>query len=629
MKYFITIILFIFSVKLYSQDTIRLKEVVVREKFEQRKQINYTDTVRQLFYQNQSLGNFISNEPGIIMKSQGNNGIQGISIRGTQNNHSQILWNGLPISSSLSGQPDYSLLTLENNLKVNIFYGINSLQLANGGIGGIIELQNPTFSTISNKTEASFTYESLKNQISFLSNTIKEKHWAMLNSLMYSSGKNRFGFMNNALLPEQWTFNEADFYSYSYTNQTFWNAKSTNMNLSTNIYQSYRDIPPLMTAYFKSAHSENQMDKGIRSVFKIQHNFKHVEMENTFGFSNSNLNYQLYNSIQNNDVTVIKSASDEHTFFDAANLTYSLTKFLRSISTFQWEQDFGNYNNLKDNTGFCKTRNQFSINQSLQQNWTNSFNQSLIFQVFNYDKNIFYLPALISTLFITNHFTISHSMGINEHTPSLNDLCFIPGGNADLKPEKAFQTEITLKYNRNKNNAQFSSQLTPYFQQIENWIMWTPSQFGYWQANNIRNIKLYGITANLTGKFILQPAIEIYSSINYSYSKVQGNDGEYSILHNPYIPVHQLNFNAHISWKNLQGYIESQCFSTRYTMTYNNDFYLLPYQLWNTNISYTFKRKFQIQLMVGLKNMFNTTYQSVIWRPMPGRYIETSIKISI
>ncbi len=626
MKYIITFILLLFIYALYSQDTIRLKEVVVEDKFEHHLQIYYTDTLRQHYYQNQTLGNFMAYEPGITLKSEGSGGIQGISIRGTQNSHSQINWYGLPVNSSLNGQTDYSLLTVNDNSSIHILYGINSLQYENGGIGGIITLQSLSIDELENKTTAMVNYQSLKNQFYSISNTFKIKNSAITNTLSYSSGKNYFRFMNEALLPQKRSTNEALFSTINYFNQWLWKNKKNKISLFTNIFTNDRDIPPLMTSYYMSEHKETQADKGFRSILLFQHDFKKIQFKQLYGFSFSYMDYQLYHSIQNTDVTIINSNANEHIVYIATEATYSFTNRLRSQTKINWQQDLGQYQNLKEGTGFYKTRNQFSLNQSLIQNWNNQFKQSVIIHIYNYQKDISCLPALISTYFITPHISISHSIGINQHIPSLNDMFFLPGGNAELKPEQAFQTELTFKFNKNEH---FVAQLNPYYQQIKNWIMWTPSSFGYWQATNIREIQLYGYTANITFKFNINPSIELYSNINYTYSKAKGNDGYYTILHNPYIPTHQINFTTQVQWKKLQWYIESQGFSTRYTMTYIDDYYLLPYQIWNTDISYTLGKKCTWHFTFGLKNIFNVSYQSIIWRPMPGRHIDVSIKITL
>jgi vitamin B12 transporter len=131
---------------LFREDTIKIKEVVISSR-----QINsdlpgfrqiLIDTTILTKYSQISIAELLTMNTQIFIKSYGSGGLATSSLRGTGASHTQISWNGINISNPMLGQADFSLISsgMADNIKISI--GGASMDIGNGGIGGIINLEN-------------------------------------------------------------------------------------------------------------------------------------------------------------------------------------------------------------------------------------------------------------------------------------------------------------------------------------------------------------------------------------------------------------------------------------------------------------------------------------------------------
>jgi len=630
LKIFISIIILLFLfIHLYSQDTIVLKEITVIDNFSNNINTYVIDSIKQKHHEFKSLGTLLSSEPGIILKNQGLGGIQTLSLMGTQNQHNQVFWFGMPLNSSLNGQIDYSLLNTNNNNYCHILYGAGSLQLNNGALGGIIEIKPRFYHYEKSKTTIQLQYESLNNKNFQIGHHFTYKKWTSNNQLMYSNGENKFFFKNIALLPIQIHLHQAPFQKASFQTQNTLEFKRLNISIMQQIYKVDRNIPPLMTTYFKAEHNESTFDEGIRTVFNSQFTINKWNIEGIIGYVYSNQEYKLLHEINNNTVTSYNSSSKENNSFFAIKLSNFSQKHIHYLTNVTFKIENGRFEDIKNKIGFCVQRYQLQYNQAIQINWLHSLKQKILLNTILYENKIYLLPSIINSYRLNSFIEIVYATAINHHIPSLNDLYFTPGGNPNLLTEKAWQNDISLKIEKKSTLHTFSFSIKPFYNHIQNWILWTPTQFGYWEANNIRMVNLYGSIFETNYAAGLNKNIKYNIQLNYTLQQAQGNDNNYKIAHNPYIPIHNINGFATFSIKKATIFIESQFSSTRYSMTYTDEFSLPPLTLINVGASYRFLSRTPIEISFSINNITNKPYQSIIWRPMPGRYFEIKLNCTL
>ncbi|MEZ4935686.1 MAG: Plug domain-containing protein, partial [Saprospiraceae bacterium] len=130
-----------------SPDTVRLLQTVEISAAPIRQQ---TTGERQEFWQTDNLQNHTSNnlgellsmQSGVFVKSYGLGSSATTSIRGGSAGHTQVIWNGLPVQNPMLGQLDFSLIPVGFVDKMTIAFGGNTATWGSGAIGGTVFLEN-------------------------------------------------------------------------------------------------------------------------------------------------------------------------------------------------------------------------------------------------------------------------------------------------------------------------------------------------------------------------------------------------------------------------------------------------------------------------------------------------------
>ncbi len=87
-----------------------------------------------------TLSEILSETIPVYLKNYSPGGLSSISLRGTTAVHSQVLWNGLNLSSPMLGQSDFSLIPAGFIDELSIEYGNASIIKGNGTFGGLINI---------------------------------------------------------------------------------------------------------------------------------------------------------------------------------------------------------------------------------------------------------------------------------------------------------------------------------------------------------------------------------------------------------------------------------------------------------------------------------------------------------
>lgn len=213
----------------------------------------------------------------------------------------------------------------------------------------------------------------------------------------------------------------------------------------------------------------------------------------------------------------------------------------------------------------------------------------------------------------------------------MNDLYWEPGGNQNLQAEKSWNFEGGLAWQKQWNSQwQINADVTGFHSRIDNWIQWTPTNKGYWEAQNLSSVW----TAGFENRLQLSARWNqwtIHANGGYSYTRsVRMPDAQKSMREGDqliYVPIHQYHVSGRVNWLGYSVKPSLRFTDKRYISTDNMtylpgyaifDFYASKELTWN---------RWQFRLSFTAHNILNERFFSVVNRPMPGRWFEGTVKI--
>ena len=274
------------------------------------------------------------------------------------------------------------------------------------------------------------------------------------------------------------------------------------------------------------------------------------------------------------------------------------------------------------NKGFA---NRLNLNLMIRQDWID-FSIVPITPYFGFDFRMIKGKDLI----------FKGNIARNYHYPTLNDLFWQPGGNPDLKPEDGLSYEFGLEYDIQGNKHGIKTELTVFRSDITDWIIWIPTNRGYWEPRNIERVLSRGIEFSMgfQGTFgrlgyRVAGAYAYTRSTNYGDPLTWGDESYGKQL--VYTPLHSGNLLVNLNLKGFYITYQHNSYSERYT-TSSNDItrrdWLYPYFMNDITLGKEFRaNKVAINAELRIYNLFDETYHSVLYRPMPGRNYLLAIMI--
>ena len=604
-------------------DTIHIPEVeIIGIKGIPEQANSYSEIDSFTLNQNRSinLAELLNQHSTVFIKSTGRGSLSTASFRGTDASHTKIYWNGLNLNSPMLGQMDLSLIPSTFLDHVSLYHGGSSLVNGSGAFGGIISLENQPDWNHKNSFSISSELASFGTYQVFGKLHLEKNNWISNSRVFFNYSDNDYPFYNTNVLPhETQRLKNGEYSKYGFLQELYYRMRTSDfLSVKLWLQHSDRNLPPPLSRE-GSDTKEFQTDGNIRSVLTWKHYGKSGEVEISSGITSDRINYVTEDSWQEN--VNLDSRSKENSFINRIN--YSLKINPKTIARVQMLYNHYNVDitEIVHSQGYDAVRSEFSLMAGIDRNFGKRLNTYLLIRTNLVDKD--FIPVMPSLgfalkLFPDKNLYLKSNLSRNYNIPGLNDLYWIPGGNPNLKPEENYTADLALDMQLQNDLFLINSSVTGYVSQINDWIIWKPTQYQYWAPENVALVFSRGIEFSLKTIMDFHVTKIIFQS-NYNLSRTTNESKQLT-----YIPVHTFNMYSGVIYKGYQLYYSLNYTGKRYTQTDNEEenpeSILDPYFLNDISVSKEFNlENTAIDLRFAIYNLFDKDYQVILSRPMPGR----------
>ncbi len=632
----------VFSQMIY--DTLLLSELEILAS-----KTNYDQTIRRTtldsavkqLYAHNNIGEILGVYTPVYVKNYGRGGLATVSFRGTGASHTQVYWDDFLINSPMLGQVDFSQIPGLFVEEVELYYGGGSLIKAGGALGGGVSLNNDD--GFSDKPMVCF--QQAIGSYGFLSTTagvnLGNDKFRSTTRFSRESARNDFTYLNTAIHPAKEMKQQNAAYRNTGFTQQFSFKPNPRQLLSVSTWSQWndRDIPSLMTNV-ESGNKPIERQKDIFSrntlTWIYQSGRSRLQLKGAWFYSY--MHYVLGQEDQQNATrdttvdsrnrtnTISTRFTFEHVFPSGVSLSSGMDLDLQSVNS--------------NNYAGVKRRNTAGLYAMAVKEIKNRLKISALVRTALVDGE--FLPVMPQVgmnlrIIRSEQLFLRWSVSRNYHLPTLNDLYWNPGGNEELKPERGFETEGGINYTKPiRREIKLESDLSVFASWIDDWILWIPSEFGYWSPQNIEKVYARGVEASLGFSGTIHDLSYRFSG-QYTWTRTTNeamlaNDGSDRGDQLAYIPVHAGNGFLLLTYHRFTMNWSLNYVGARST-TQNPDegFDALPAYLLNDLVlgkKFSWHRNV-IELRVVARNIFDTQYQAILWRPMPGRNYEIVLRFEL
>lgn len=437
----------------------------------------------------------------------------------------------------------------------------------------------------------------------------------------YRQSENNFPYTNTAKFgrPEE-RLVSADYFSYGITAEAHRLFKN-NYLVSLHAWHTYthRNLPPAMTS---SDNGEQQSDSSFRFMVEAKKIFARSTLKAKLAWLNE---YQRYDNetipLHEKLYTqgIISEAEYVTQLFNKAKLNIGINYTFYSADVMEYQH------NQQRNQGAAFLSFQYPF-QKINWKATVNLRQELV-----EGYTVPFTPSFGTEGKVWKLISARANVSRSYRVPTMNERFWQPGGNPDLKPESGWNAEAGLFTTINDSTKLFtpSFSVTYFNSLINNWIVWQPTNTIYWSPVNLQKVWARGVESS-AGLNYKRKNIESGVSLFYSYTlstitetaaSLEGSVGKQII----YVPQHNLNGIISFRWKQL-FFSYSQSYTGKRFTTSDNNTFLPGFSIGNVVLNYDLHLK-AIGIGIGFRinNVWNTSYQTLEWRPMPGRNFNISL----
>lgn len=559
------------------------------------------------------------NEYGIFIKSFGTGSVATVSAQGTSAYHTQVYWNGIPINNAMLGLSDFAMMPV--SFADEIFISNSTNEKGNCEIGAAVHMNAvPKFN---NKITASVLAgaASFDNYKTHTVGGFSSGNHDFSVKYFHEQGKNNFPFINIALYgkPEAKQTNNKVMQDGLAADYFFKVKQNHLLSVHAWVQHTYRENPPTMTTE-KSVAFQNDNVNRFLIDYSIQKKVTDYKLQ--LAWLNESINY-ADSLINLESFGRVKTLVSDLTTVTTLSSTFSIDAGITNSHYYAFADEY-KINREQNRASVFATLNYKSKKQTAfaginaRQEFLNEKTNPLIFSL---DSKI----KIFSNLFFTANIAFTHRQ------PTLNDLYWVPGGNQNLKPEKSLCQNAELNYSYSKNIISVSVSAVAFNKYITNWIQWLPGSNGYWEPQNVYKIWARGTEEHV--KFEVSGLnTHYFIGGNFSYTRSTRNENDNSELNNRqliYVPEITTNAYSGFFYRGSGIFYSINFKGICYTSSDNKEF-LKDYSLQKISVQQKIvvSKKLDGTIKFSANNLFDVTYQTIPYRPMPGINYEVTIQLS-
>ncbi len=601
-----------------------LMEMILEEKIIIPKGYKKEDLQTSRSFHVNKLSDLLKNESTLFIKQYGASSLATSSVRGMSSSHTQVLWNGLPISSPSLGQTDLSQINSSGFDKISLVYGGGEYGSYPGAIGATLFLDKNVFFRKQNNFAMSREFASYKRNAGYSSLTMSDSLYFFDISVQTLKSENNFEFYNTRTKSYESRRN-AQSKSLDFQSNLGYKLRHNQvLNLGIWLNESDHQIPRNLQMDFEDLAIQKQSDESKRLFlsWEVKDQVQRLILKTAF--------LHTTNVFEDQSTPLAPSSTLNYSYIQQA-------RYLRKLSD-KVKMHIGmDIENHQAETSTYTTDKKkefglFSIGFDYDMNANSGLYLSYksIYEAFSDFNSIYSIGAKYryGDIDFYGHFDRSY------RSPSLNDMYWSPGGNADLKPERGWNGELSISKFLDKEKH-FRIEFNNYHHLVDNWIMWQPKEnAGYWSAQNVQKVYSRGVELKLNWWKMLKEQMRLSQSLNFSVGKSEiiesflGNsesEGKDLI----YTPRYSMQYFLEAAWKEVKFRWRSSVSSKVYTST-DNSFYMPAYSLSNVDVIFSsIIGEFTVGFNVGLDNVFNIDYQVVANQPMPKRTFHLGMSLQV
>ena len=581
----------------------RLREVIVSDvklrKFSSTQTIiSLTDSI--LSKNTGLLTNALNYNTVLYFKEYGRGMLSTVAFRGTTAAQTAVIWNGININSQMNGSTDFNTLTSNDYNSVQVKGGGGSVIYGSGAIGGTLHLgTNLSFTdVISNETR--FDYGSFNTQNILYRGIFSNKKWST-----------QFGFSRNSSTND-----------YKFPDSYDWRG---NQRYNENGDYEVHTLHATLGYKFKEGHYlklYSQSSNTDRNISLLSSSESRTKYKNDF--SRNLLEYQA-NS--NKWITYLRTAfitegyqyfednTKPHYSFGATNTWIVKADINHQFNSKLLVNALVEYNFTKgEGSGFGTQQREISsfailAKYEATKNWQNEFGIRKEVTT-NYESPVLF--SLGSSWHGISWYQIKANVSHNFRIPTYNDLYWESGGNPNLKPESAYQGEISNVFKYRK----ISLTQTLYYNKIRDLLRWLPGNNGVWAPQNTDRVQAYGTEVLFNwNKHIGQGYWQFNST--YAYTISQNEETQNQLF---FVPFHKATASLSYAIKRCNVNYQILYNGFVYTQADNNPEAIIPaYSVSNLSIDYELPVFNKVNIGAQVLNVLDHKYVSLEHRIMPGR----------
>jgi outer membrane cobalamin receptor len=646
-KFHIILLLFVLPLISHASnppDTLLLKTVEVKSS---RLKASTTATRRQLdtlslqAAGHQSLGNLLMAHSPVFIKQYGPGSLSTASFRGTSANHTLVLWNDIPLNAPHLGQVDFSSIPVFLVDDIGLLWGSSAARVRSGGIGGVVSIENKTEFNKGLQLNALQSAGSYGSSGNFLSVGYGNNILHLRTRVFRITAENNFSYLNTALIPaREMKQEQANFMDYGIFQEISLLGKKSLLKLISWNQWNERNLPPIMTNLERGGNpKEFRNDRFHRNLISYTYHYgENGKFEIKSAWFLEDQHYYLHTTTANPQQTVslIDSRNKAEMWHNIIGLEHRLGPDISFTAQVHYDREHvasSNYEGIQSrNRLAASTGLEYSFKQRL--NARANLRQDFIdgsMDGFNPSLEISYVLLPSAGL------TVATGLSRNHRQPNLNDLYWFPGGNPDLLAEQSNTVDAHITHSFVLGEHSITNKAGLYVSKINNWIQWRPTAYRFWVPANISQVLARGLDwhTHLQGK---AGPVSYKLLLNYAFTlttdespvaRFENSAGKQLI----YIPRHHGNAFIHLAYKKMHLQWSTSYTGRRSTSLNQHQSFtaVLPaYTLHQLSIGRQLVSSFgSFTLDFRIQNIFNKDYQAVLWRPMPGRHFEGSIRYGL